>query len=68
MQARSASVGGALAATDILVQVSFGAANRSGETVQVDADFAERHISDLAANADLSRFVLLDAIPFGSGR
>jgi ATP-dependent HslUV protease ATP-binding subunit HslU len=38
--------------------VSFGAANRSGEKVLVDADFVERHIGDLAANADLSRFIL----------
>jgi hypothetical protein len=36
----------------------FGAANRSGEKVLVDADFVERLIGDLAANADLSRFIL----------
>ncbi len=42
----------------VLDEVSFTAADRSGETVRVDADFVERHVGDLAANADLSRFIL----------
>jgi ATP-dependent HslUV protease ATP-binding subunit HslU len=42
----------------VLDEVSFTAADRSGERVRVDADFVERHVGDLAANADLSRFIL----------
>jgi ATP-dependent HslUV protease ATP-binding subunit HslU len=42
----------------VLDEVSFTAADRSGEAVRIDADFVERHIGDLAANADLSRFIL----------
>ena len=42
----------------VLDDVSFTAADRSGETIRIDADFVERHIGDLAANADLSRFIL----------
>src|SRR5471030_627136 len=41
----------------VLDEVSFTAADRSGEKVRVDADFVERHVGDLAANADLSRFI-----------
>ena len=29
-----------------------------GEKVRIDADFVERHVGDLAGNADLSRFIL----------
>src|SRR5580765_1087730 len=39
----------------VLDEVSFTAADRNGEKVRVDAEFVERHIGDLAANADLSR-------------
>ena len=42
----------------VLDEVSFTAADRSGDKVRIDADFVERHIGDLAANADLSRFIL----------
>ena len=42
----------------VLDEVSFTAADRNGEKVRIDADFVERHIGDLAANADLSRFIL----------
>ena len=38
--------------------MSFTAADRSGETVKIDAAFIERHVGDLAGNADLSRFIL----------
>jgi ATP-dependent HslUV protease ATP-binding subunit HslU len=41
-----------------LDEVSFTAADRSGETVQIDAAFIERTVGDLAGNADLSRFIL----------
>ena len=42
----------------VLDEVSFTAADRNGEKVRIDADFVERHVGDLAANADLSRFIL----------
>jgi ATP-dependent HslUV protease ATP-binding subunit HslU len=42
----------------VLDEVSFTAPDRGGEKVRIDADFVERHIGDLAANADLSRFIL----------
>jgi ATP-dependent HslUV protease ATP-binding subunit HslU len=42
----------------VLDEISFTAPDRSGETVKVDADFVQRHVGDLAKNADLSRFIL----------
>ena len=42
----------------VLDDVSFTAADRSGEAIRIDADFVERHVGDLADNADLSRFIL----------
>src|SRR5579871_324610 len=42
----------------VLDDVSFGAPDRSGETVKVDAAYVHKHIGDLAKNADLSRFIL----------
>ena len=42
----------------VLDEVSFTAADRSGETIKIDAGFVERHVGDLAGNADLSRFIL----------
>src|SRR5580692_1657637 len=42
----------------VLDDVSFGAPDRSGETVKVDADYVQKHVGDLAKNADLSRFIL----------
>jgi ATP-dependent HslUV protease ATP-binding subunit HslU len=42
----------------VLDDVSFTAPDRGGEKVLIDAAFVERHIGDLAANADLSRFIL----------
>src|ERR1700742_3537070 len=42
----------------VLDDVSFTAPDRSGETVKIDAAFVEKHIGDLAKNADLSRFIL----------
>ena len=41
-----------------LDEVSFTAADRSGETVKIDASFIDRQVGDLAGNADLSRFIL----------
>jgi ATP-dependent HslUV protease ATP-binding subunit HslU len=42
----------------VLDDVSFSAPDRSGETVKVDADYVQKHVGDLAKNADLSRFIL----------
>ncbi len=42
----------------VLDDVSFGAPDRSGETVKVDAAYVHKHVGDLAKNADLSRFIL----------
>ena len=42
----------------VLDEVSFAATDRSGETVKIDAAYVEKHIGDLAKNADLSRFIL----------
>ena len=42
----------------VLDEVSFGAPDRSGETVKIDAAYVHLHVGDLAKNADLSRYIL----------
>jgi ATP-dependent HslUV protease ATP-binding subunit HslU len=42
----------------VLDDISFAASDRSGDTVTVDAGYVEKHIGDLARNADLSRYIL----------
>lgn len=42
----------------MLEDISFGAADRSGTEVTVDAAYVAEHIGDLAKNADLSKFIL----------
>jgi ATP-dependent HslUV protease ATP-binding subunit HslU len=42
----------------VLDEISFGAPDRSGETVKIDAAYVQKHVGDLAKNADLSRFIL----------
>ena len=42
----------------VLDDVSFSAPDRSGETVKIDAGYVDKHVGDLAKNADLSRFIL----------
>ena len=42
----------------VLEEVSFSAADRSGETLTVDGAYVRERISDLAQNTDLSRFIL----------
>jgi ATP-dependent HslUV protease ATP-binding subunit HslU len=42
----------------VLDEVSFAAADRLGEKVQIDAAYVQSHVGDLAKNADLSRFIL----------
>jgi ATP-dependent HslUV protease ATP-binding subunit HslU len=42
----------------VLDDVSFAAPDRAGENVKIDAAYVQKHIGDLAKNADLSRFIL----------
>jgi len=42
----------------VLDDISFTAPDRSGDTVTIDAAYVQKHIGDLAKNADLSRFIL----------
>jgi ATP-dependent HslUV protease ATP-binding subunit HslU len=42
----------------VLDEISFGAPDRNGETITIDADYVKKHVGDLAKNADLSRFIL----------
>ena len=42
----------------LLDEISFTATDRGGETVVIDADMVRRTVSDLAKNADLSKFIL----------
>ncbi|QTL02837.1 ATP-dependent protease ATPase subunit HslU [Aquabacter sp. L1I39] len=42
----------------VLDDLSFTAPDRSGERVVIDADYVRQRVSDLAKNADLSRFIL----------
>ena len=42
----------------VLDEISFTATDRSGERVEIDAAYVEKHVGDLARNADLSRFIL----------
>ncbi len=42
----------------LLEEVSFGAEDRSGETLTIDAAYVESQLASIARNTDLSRFVL----------
>ena len=42
----------------VVEEISFTAADRSGDTVTIDAADVKRLVGDLARNADLSRFIL----------
>ncbi len=42
----------------VLEEISFHATDRSGETVVVDSAFVQKHVGDLAKDADLSKFIL----------
>ena len=42
----------------VLDEISFAAPDRAGEKVEVNADYVQQHVGDLAKNADLSRFIL----------
>jgi len=42
----------------VLEEISFTAADRSGEVVSIDAAYVQNRVGELARNADLSRFIL----------
>lgn len=42
----------------LLDDISFNASDRSGETVEITADFVQTTVMDLARNTDLSKFIL----------
>jgi len=42
----------------VLDEISFAAPDRHGETIRIDAEYVQKHVGDLAKNADLSRFIL----------
>jgi ATP-dependent HslUV protease ATP-binding subunit HslU len=42
----------------VMEDISFTAADRTGETVTVDAAYVQGRVGELAANADLSKFIL----------
>ena len=42
----------------VLDDISFTATDRSGETLVIDKAYVEKSVSDIAKNADLSRFIL----------
>ena len=42
----------------LLEEISYAAPDRSGESVAVDAAYVDKHLKELSANEDLSRFIL----------
>ena len=42
----------------LLDEVSYTAPDQSGQSLTVDADYVDRHLKDLAADQDLSRYIL----------
>ena len=42
----------------LLDQLSFDAADRDGETLQIDADYVEAQLGELVRDEDLSRYIL----------
>ncbi|MEM6761441.1 MAG: ATP-dependent protease ATPase subunit HslU, partial [Pseudomonadota bacterium] len=42
----------------VLDDISFSATDRSGETLTIDSAYVHKHVSEIAKNADLSRFIL----------
>ncbi len=42
----------------LLDNISFSASDRSGETIRITAAYVREHVSELAKNADLSKFIL----------
>jgi ATP-dependent HslUV protease ATP-binding subunit HslU len=42
----------------VLDEISFAAPDRNGDIIRIDAAYVQKHVGDLAKNADLSRFIL----------
>ena len=42
----------------VLDEISYAAPDKSGEALTIDADYVKKHVGDLAANTDLSRYIL----------
>jgi ATP-dependent HslUV protease ATP-binding subunit HslU len=42
----------------VLDEISYTATDRSGEAVTIDEPYVQKHVGDLAKNADLSKFIL----------
>lgn len=42
----------------LVEEISFSASERSGEAITIDADFVKKEVTDLAKNADISKFIL----------
>jgi ATP-dependent HslUV protease ATP-binding subunit HslU len=42
----------------VLDDISFNAPDRGGQVMMIDADYVRKHVGDLAANTDLSRYIL----------
>ena len=42
----------------VLDEISFAAADRTGETIRIDAAYVNSRVGDLAKNTDLSKFIL----------
>jgi ATP-dependent HslUV protease ATP-binding subunit HslU len=42
----------------VLDEISYAAPDKSGEALTIDAEYVKKHVGDLAANTDLSRYIL----------
>ena len=42
----------------VLDEISYAAPDKPGEALTIDADYVKKHVGDLAANTDLSRYIL----------
>ena len=42
----------------VLDEISFSAADRSGETVEISAEYIDERLGEIAKNSDLSRYIL----------
>ncbi|MEI2302356.1 ATP-dependent protease ATPase subunit HslU [Ensifer sp. MJa1] len=42
----------------VLDEISFNAPDRAGHEVTIDAEYVRKHVGDIAANTDLSRYIL----------
>jgi ATP-dependent HslUV protease ATP-binding subunit HslU len=42
----------------VLDEISFNAPDSAGQAITIDAEYVRKHVGDLAANTDLSRYIL----------